>query len=122
MQELHVIVNTLTELKRIGISIAIDDFGVEYSSLTRIKDLPIDRIKLDMQFIKNILINEKERKITNAIIDLAKNLNLVITAEGVEEKEQYLYLKERKCDEIQGYYFYRPLSVSDLEKVFQQKK
>ena len=117
MQESTVIIESLNRLKELGVSIAIDDFGVEYSSLNRIKDLPIDRIKLDIQFIRNILINEKEREITDAIINLAKKLDLKVIAEGVEEKEQFLYLKQKECNEIQGYYFYKPLPASEVEEV-----
>lgn len=122
MQKSEFIIKSLSRLRKLGISIAIDDFGVEYSSLNRIKDLPIDKIKLDIEFIKNILVNEKERKITDSIIELAKKLNLKVIAEGVEEKDQYLYLKQRKCDEIQGYYFFRPLSVDKIENIFKGLK
>jgi diguanylate cyclase (GGDEF)-like protein len=120
MEKSEVIMNSLYKLKELGVSIAIDDFGTEYSSLNRIKDLPVDRIKLDIQFIRNILINEKEREITDAIISLAKKLNLAVIAEGVEEKEQFLYLKNKNCDEVQGYYFYRPLLSTDLENLLRK--
>lgn len=120
MQESVKMIETLTKLHMAGISIAIDDFGIEYSSLTRIKDLPVDRIKLDIHFIRNLLHNEKERQVTEAIIGLANKLNLKVIAEGVEEEEQYQYLKKKKCDEIQGYFFYPPLPVQEIERLLEK--
>lgn len=121
MQESDKIIETLSRLHQTGISIAIDDFGIEYSSLTRIKDLPIDRIKLDIHFIRNLLHNEKERQVTEAIIGLANKLKLKVIAEGVEEEEQYQYLKKKKCDEIQGYLFYPPLPVYEIERLLESQ-
>jgi diguanylate cyclase (GGDEF)-like protein len=119
IQESEYIIDVLTDLKNLGISIAIDDFGVEYSSLNRIKMLPIDRLKIDMHFIRGILNNEKDKVIVDIIIKLAKDLKLKVIAEGVEEKEQLDYLSSQACDEVQGYYFYRPLSKEDMENVLQ---
>lgn len=116
IQESDYIFNVLSDLKKIGISLAIDDFGVEYSSLNRIKMLPIDRLKIDMHFIRGILNNEKDKVIVDVIIKLAKDLNLKVIAEGVEKVEQLNYLEQKKCDEVQGYYFYQPLSRQELEK------
>ena len=75
----------LVELRNMGISLAIDDFGMEYSSLNRIKSFPIDRLKIDMNFVQGILTNSKDRAIVEVIISLAKTLNLKVIAEGVEE-------------------------------------
>ena len=117
IQDSYVITETLLRLKGLNISIAIDDFGMEYSSLGRIKTLPVDRIKLDMSFVKGILTSEKDRVILDAIINMAKNLGLKVIAEGVEEEIQYQFLKEKNCDEIQGYYFYKPLSFEQLTNI-----
>lgn len=108
---------TLRKIKELGVSISIDDFGTEYSSLSRIKDLPIDRIKIDMCFIRGINKSEKDEAITKAIIHLAKSLNLNIIAEGVETAEQLEFLNRYKCDEIQGYYFYKPMKTEELKKL-----
>lgn len=117
IQESEYIIGVLTKLKKLGVSIAIDDFGIEYSSLNRIKQLPIDRLKIDMHFIKGILTCDKDKVIVDVIIKLAKDLNLKVIAEGVEMQEQLEYLIEKKCDEVQGYYFYKPLKVEEITQV-----
>ncbi|QNU68219.1 EAL domain-containing protein [Ruminiclostridium herbifermentans] len=115
-------IQMLNELKALGVSISIDDFGTEYSSLGRLKTLPIDQLKIDMQFVQNISESKKDEAIVKTIIQLAKNLELNVIAEGVEKEEQYEFLKREMCDEIQGYYFYKPMPVSELEKIlFSQK-
>jgi diguanylate cyclase (GGDEF)-like protein len=119
IQESDYIINVLSQLKALGVSLAIDDFGTEYSSLNRIKMLPVDRLKIDMHFVSGILTNDKDKVIVDVIIKLAKDLKLKVIAEGVETKEQLNYLIEKKCDEVQGYYFYKPLSTKDMEEVLQ---
>ncbi|MET1247168.1 EAL domain-containing protein [Sporolactobacillus sp. STCC-11] len=111
------IVQVLNQLKELGVSISIDDFGTKYSSLGRLKRLPIDRLKMDMQFVQDIDQSVKGTGITKAIINLAKNLNLKLIAEGVENQEQLEFLKKWDCDEIQGYYYYRPMVATDVEKI-----
>lgn len=111
------IVDALNRLKQLGVSISIDDFGTEYSSLNRIKELPIDRIKIDMQFVQGIEGNEKDQAITKVIINLAKNLGLEVLAEGVETAPQLEFLNQRMCDEVQGYYYYRPMPAEEIEKL-----
>lgn len=108
------IIKTLNELKALGVSISIDDFGTEYSSLSRLKNLPIDRVKIDIQFIRGISNGSKEQGIIKVILQLAKTLNLKVTAEGVETEPQLAFLKEILCDEIQGYYFYKPMPASAI--------
>ncbi len=110
-------IQMLNELKAIGVSISIDDFGTEYSSLARLKTLPIDQLKIDMQFVQNISESKKDEAIVKTIIQLAKNLELNVIAEGVEKQEQYEFLRKEMCDEIQGYYFYKPMPVSELETI-----
>lgn len=117
IQESEYIIEVLTRLKKLGVSLAIDDFGIEYSSLNRIKMLPIDRLKIDMHFIKGILTCDKDKVIVDVIIKLAKDLKLKVIAEGVEKIEQLDYLIEKKCDEVQGYYFYKPLSEDEITQV-----
>jgi len=105
----------LTGLKKIGVSLSIDDFGTEYSSLSRLKYLPIDRVKIDMQFVQGIEDNEKDKAIAEVIVTLAKSMNMKVIAEGVETDQQLDFLNNLQCDEIQGYYFYRPMAPEDLE-------
>ncbi len=117
-KETKYIMSALNSLKEKGISISIDDFGKEYSSLNRLKVLPIDRIKVDMQFVKGIDLNEKDRAITTVVINLAKSLGLQVLAEGVETESQLDFLNKKMCDEVQGYYFYRPMPVDKIENLF----
>ena len=110
-------INVLNKLKEIDISISIDDFGTEYSSLSRLKMLPIDRIKMDIYFIRGIEKSEKDRAIVKTIINLAKNLGINVIAEGVETELQFEFLKYNHCDEVQGYYCHKPMTSNDVEKV-----
>ncbi|KNZ41631.1 hypothetical protein AKG39_11230 [Acetobacterium bakii] len=115
--ELNEIIGKLNGLKALGISIAIDDFGTEYSSLGRLKMLPIHRLKMDKQFVDGIGHNHKDQAIANAIIQLGKSLGLSVVAEGVEYEDQIAFLKTSECDLIQGYFYYKPLGVTELEKI-----
>ena len=107
----------LAKLKNIGVTIAIDDFGTEYSSLSRLKMLPIDRIKIDMQFTQGIETNEKDRAITMIIINLAKSLGLNVIAEGVETEGQLDFLEHKLCDDVQCYYYYKPMPAEEIEEI-----
>lgn len=114
-KETNYIRGLLTAIRDLGVSISIDDFGTEYSSLARIKGLPIDRIKMAMEFVHGISVSEKDEAIAKIIINLAGNLGLKVVAEGVETEHQFEFLKDRVCDEVQGYYFYKPMPASDME-------
>jgi len=107
----------MNRLKALGLSLAIDDFGTDYSSLGRLKDLPVDRIKIDMQFIRGITKNIKDEGIIKIILQLGRTLGLNVVAEGVETEEQLAFLKENLCCEIQGYYFYRPMITEDIAPI-----
>lgn len=117
MRETEYIIESLKQLKQLGVMIAIDDFGTEYSSLNYIKQLPVDKIKIAMSFIQGIGLNAKDEAIINVIMVLAKNLGLKVIAEGVETKEQVDFLRDQKCDEVQGYYFYKPMRVKQIEEL-----
>ena len=107
----------LKQLRQLGISIVIDDFGTGYSSLSYLKQLPVDKIKIDKIFIDDITNNEEDAAITKAIIAMAKSLKLKVLAEGVEKVEQLQYLKAAGCDEMQGYYFSRPVVKEACEEM-----
>lgn len=97
-----------------GLSISIDDFGTGYSSMSYLRSLPITRLKMDKSFVDGLPHDPDSRAVSRTIISLAKNFRLAITAEGVETEEQLTYLQAEGCDEIQGYYFSKPLPLKDL--------
>jgi len=103
------VVRMLRAIKKTGVQICLDDFGTGFSSLNYLKRFPIDVLKIDRSFVMNLAHDTKDAEISAAIIALGKCLNLSIVAEGVEEKEQYDFLRGKGCDAIQGFYFHRPL-------------
>lgn len=107
----------LKELRSLGIGIALDDFGTEYSSLGYLKQFPLDYMKIDQCFVRGIPQSKDDSAITKTIITLAKNLGLRVIAEGVETQEQMAFLAENGCEEIQGYLFSRPISGAETENV-----
>lgn len=110
--------NVLEQLKGIGVGISIDDFGTGYSSLSYLKKFPIDYLKIDKSFVRDINDDENDANIVKAIITLAHNLNLQVIAEGVETNEQLQFLKKNDCDHIQGYIFSKPLTSNLIEQGF----
>ena len=117
IEETESIISILNELKMLGVTIAIDDFGTEYSSLSQFKELPIDRIKIAMPFVQGISVNTKDEAIVEVLIHLARSLGINVIAEGVETELQLAFLTQGKCDEFQGYYFYKPMPAEELEKI-----
>jgi diguanylate cyclase (GGDEF)-like protein/PAS domain S-box-containing protein len=103
------IISILAKIKNMGVRLAIDDFGTGYSSLAQIKHFPIDTLKVDRSFIRNLPKNTEYRAITEAIIAMGKTLGLNVIAEGVETAEQMNFLREHSCDEMQGFYFSKPI-------------
>jgi diguanylate cyclase (GGDEF)-like protein/PAS domain S-box-containing protein len=110
-------IETLKKLKQKDVTIAIDDFGVSYSSLNYLNRFPIDAVKIDRSFIRDLNENRKGTEIVQMMISLAHKLNLRVTAEGVETEEQVKYLLEKGCDEMQGYYFSKPVPFHELPQV-----
>ncbi|SFH66863.1 diguanylate cyclase (GGDEF) domain-containing protein [Tindallia magadiensis] len=118
IKEPEYIVKTLHDLKELGVAISIDDFGTEYSSLSRLRELPIDRIKMAMQFVHAVTKGPKDEAIAVGVINLAKSIGLKVIAEGVEIEEQLAFLADRICDEAQGHYLYQPMSAEEIEGMF----
>ena len=107
-------IDTLNSLKKMGVMLSIDDFGTGYSSLSYLKRFPIDKLKVDRSFIRDIGTNKDDATIATTIISMGHNLGVRVIAEGVETQEQLAFLKENRCDETQGYYVSRPLSAADF--------
>lgn len=115
----NMIIDRVEDLRSKGFFIEMDDFGSGYSSLNMIGELPIDALKLDMQFLRNAF-NKKNMKIIEIVLEIAKCLEVPAIAEGVETEEQYLKLKEFGCAMIQGYYFSKPVPCDEFEKNYEQ--
>jgi predicted signal transduction protein with EAL and GGDEF domain len=107
-------IQQLSDLRALGVDIHIDDFGTGHSSLSYLKQLPIDKLKIDQSFIRDIPTDPDDMAITKAIVSMAKALNLEVIAEGVENQAQLSYLSDIFCTEIQGFYFSKPLDFSHL--------
>jgi EAL domain-containing protein (putative c-di-GMP-specific phosphodiesterase class I) len=97
-----------------GLTLAIDDFGTGYSSFRYLKQFRVSRLKIDRSFIRDVAVNPDDAAITAAIISMAKSLRLKVIAEGVEDAAQMSFLRAHQCDEIQGYYFSKPLAVDKV--------
>jgi len=118
MREVSEAMQILAGLKNLGLSIAVDDFGTGYSSLNYLKQFPIDVLKIDRTFVDGLPSGEQDAQIARAIIAMAHSLNLAVIAEGVETHEQFDFLREHGCDEVQGYLFGRPMPACQLETQF----
>ena len=122
VESLEKAIRILNELKSLGVRISIDDFGTGYSSLNYLKRLPIDILKIDRSFVKDIFIDPGNEAIIKAIVTLARSLNLEVIAEGVETAQQMAYLHELGCDKMQGYLFSPPLPTDSLMKLLKEGK
>lgn len=120
VQESDSAIGLLNNLKDIGVSLAIDDFGVGYSSLSHLAQFPVDKLKIDRSFVSAVGLDTKATAIAKTIIDLGKNLDMTIVAEGVETEEQYRFFRSEGCHEIQGYYFCEPLEVVPFTDKYRQ--
>jgi len=122
MQNAENTIYTLRELKALGVRIAMDDFGTGYSSLNYLKRFPIDTLKLDQSFVRDITTDPSDAAIATAVIAMAHSLNLKVIGEGVEKEEQFAWLLKQNCDYIQGYLFSPPLAVENLEAYMAGRK
>jgi len=122
MKDPNAAILKLRELSDIGIELAIDDFGTGYSSLAYLKKLPLDKLKIDQSFIRDIPDDEDDMAITKAIIALGKSLNLKLIAEGVETAKQRDFLLQNECTNIQGYFYSRPIPVNEMTNLLNESK
>ena len=104
-------IRLLTSMKQLGLRIAIDDFGTGYSSLGQLKHFPVDTLKVDRSFVRDLATNTDDQAITTAIIAMGRTLSLTVVAEGVETEAQEHFLRENACDEMQGFYFSKPVDA-----------
>ena len=110
----EVMLSILRQLTDMGLRLSIDDFGTGYSSLIYLKHLPVYKLKIDRSFVQDLTVDPDNAAITATVINMAKTLNLKVIAEGVETEEQLQFLREHNCDEVQGYYFSKPLARDDF--------
>ena len=121
MRDVSQAIDILERLKEMQIRIAIDDFGTGYSSLSYLRRFPLDALKIDRSFIDELVVDADDTAITLAIISMAKSLRLEVIAEGVETAQQKEFLAENSCDDIQGYYFAKPLPYEEFAEFPQTK-
>ncbi|HWL04225.1 MAG TPA: EAL domain-containing protein [Xanthobacteraceae bacterium] len=119
MQDIEQVAAQLHHLRGLGVQISIDDFGTGFSSLSYVKRLPVDRIKIDQSFVRDLVSDPSDRAIVSAVVNLAHSLDLVVVAEGVETAEQLEIVRAIGCEEVQGYYFGRPMPTRDFERFIQ---
>jgi EAL domain-containing protein (putative c-di-GMP-specific phosphodiesterase class I) len=117
MQDAEKTISLLNGVRELGVQLSIDDFGTGYSSLSYLKRFPINKLKVDQSFVRNMTTNKNDASIAKSVVLIGQSLGLRVIAEGVETAEQLEMLRQYECDEIQGYYFSRPVSNTDLEKL-----
>jgi diguanylate cyclase (GGDEF)-like protein/PAS domain S-box-containing protein len=122
MSEASAAVDLLHRMKSLGVNLSIDDFGTGYSSLSYLSRFPIDVLKIDRSFVADITHDANDAAIVTSIITLAHNLKLSVIAEGVETAEQLDYLRSHGCDEMQGYFFSRPVEAAEFEQLLRQRR
>src|SRR5208337_2976455 len=117
----HTVAN-INRLAEMGVNISIDDFGTGYSSLSYMKRLPIQKLKIDQSFIRDIATDPDDRAIITAVTSMAHNMNMKVIAEGVETEDQLSFLRETHCDEAQGYLFSRPLPAEEFWELVEGRR
>ena len=120
MDELETVINTLKELKELGVEVAIDDFGTGFSSLSYLQSLPLDRLKIDRAFVKDLPDNDTGA-IAALVVSLGAKLGLKTIAEGVETQQQAEFLKNLGCDEVQGFMYAKPMPEHELLEFIKER-
>ena len=120
MHDSNSIAAVLQSLSDLGVRIALDDFGTGYSSLSHLKRFPIDTLKIDQSFVRNLAVDAADASIVRAVIGMGKGLQVRVVAEGVETREQLAFLRKQGCPEGQGYYFSRPVSAREFSQLLRR--
>jgi len=118
MQKPEFVIKQLKFIKEMGINLSLDDFGTGFSSLSYLRYFPLDRLKIDQSFVRGLSTDSVNEAIIEAVVALGKSLKIKTIAEGVETKQELDFLRKLECDEIQGYYFSKPLLSEDFIKWF----
>lgn len=121
-QDVSKVIATFSQLRAVGVKLSIDDFGTGYSSLSYLKRFRVDTLKIDQSFVRDMLTDPEDAAIVLAVISLAHNLNFKVIAEGVETEQHCSFLLQNSCDEIQGYYFSKPLPAAEFEAMLRNGK
>jgi EAL domain-containing protein (putative c-di-GMP-specific phosphodiesterase class I) len=114
LQNTQAVADDMRRLQDLGVTFSIDDFGTGYSSLAYVKNFPVDRLKIDQCFVRNVRSDPNDAAIVRAIVSLAHSLDLEVIAEGADAAEQVTFLRQEGCDEVQGYFFSRALPAHEL--------
>jgi EAL domain-containing protein (putative c-di-GMP-specific phosphodiesterase class I) len=122
MEDSRSIADMLRELKEIGVLLALDDFGTGYSSLSYLKRFPIDTLKIDQSFVRDLTTDADDAGIVAAVIGMGNSLHMRVVAEGIETREQLEFLQEYNCPQGQGFYFSRPLPAAECGKLLERRK
>jgi EAL domain-containing protein (putative c-di-GMP-specific phosphodiesterase class I) len=120
MQDVDQVIVQLEQLSELGVVLSIDDFGTGFSSLSYVKRLPVDRLKIDQSFVRDVMFDPSDRAIVSAVVNLAHSLGMNVVAEGVETAEQLECVRAAGCDEVQGYYCGRPMPAWQFEDFLRQ--
>lgn len=122
MRDVENALTMLNQLKELGVQLAMDDFGTGYSSLSHLKRFPFDKLKMDISFVREVTSDPGSAAIAKTIIAMAHNLNLRVIAEGIETEAQLSYLRNHGCDEMQGFYFSRPVPAAEVEQLLREER
>jgi EAL domain-containing protein (putative c-di-GMP-specific phosphodiesterase class I) len=122
MQDPERVAQVLGQLRDLGVRVSLDDFGTGYSSMAQIKRFPLSTLKIDRSFVRDLANDRADRAIIEAIIALGRALSLEVVAEGVETAEQLAFLHQHRCDEMQGYYFSRPVPATDMARLLEDHR
>jgi EAL domain-containing protein (putative c-di-GMP-specific phosphodiesterase class I) len=122
LEDVEDIIAKMNALNQQGVSFSLDDFGTGYSSLQYLKRLPLGQLKIDQSFVRDIVYDHQDLSIVHTIIDMAKNLEMNVIAEGVETEDQRALLAEKGCENFQGYLFSKPIPIDDFESLLRETK